>query len=243
VAYCTGNSKLTSIRPSRISVAGNGGSILVIDDDSGSRALLSEVLKRGGYRICEAAKGAEAVNAARRDRPSLVLLDVHLSGMSGYDVCRELRAEFGELLPIVFISSDRTEPFDRVAGLRLGADDYIVKPFDSDELLARVDRLVGRADSEAATEPTQLFRLTKRELEVLRQLAAGRSPKEIGRELSVSRKTVSTHIQNILIKLDVHSQAQAVGFAFRNGLIDTPAGKGRDEGQRLTLLERYVEKT
>ena len=203
-------------------MASDCGSILVVDDDAGSRALISEALTRGGYTICEA-EGAQALIAARRHRPSLVLLEVRLAGMGGYDVCRELRAEFGKRLPILFISGDRTEPFDRVAGLRLGADDYIVKPFDSDELLARVDRFVGRADPEPATEPTQFFRLTRRELEVLRKLAGGRSPKEIGQELSVSRKTVSTHIQNILIKLDVHSQAQAVSLAFRNGLIDVPA--------------------
>jgi DNA-binding NarL/FixJ family response regulator len=198
------------------------GSILLVDDDENLRALANELLKRGGYRIREAATGEEALVAAREERPSVVLLDVHLPGMSGYDVCRALRAEFGERLPILFISGERTEAFDRVAGLRLGADDYVVKPFDGDELLARVDRFVDRSRLEDEHDSTSSSRLTRRELEVLELLARGRTPKEIGRELSVSRKTVSTHIQNILIKLDVHSQAQAVALAFRSHLIEMP---------------------
>jgi DNA-binding NarL/FixJ family response regulator len=197
-------------------VVGGGGLVLVVDDDDGFRALVSEILHRGGLRTREASTGEEALEAARKERPSFVLLDVSLPGMSGYDVCRELRAEFGERLPIVFVSGARTEPFDRVAGLRLGADDYIVKGFDPSELLARVDRFVGRAH-EAPTSP---FRLTKRELEVLGHLVRGFTPKETARELAISRKTVATHIQNILTKLDVHSQAQAVAVALQSSLFD-----------------------
>ena len=197
------------------------GPVLVVDDDDGCRDLISTTLTRGGYHIRSAGDGDEALAAAREEPPSLVVLDVHLPGRSGYDVCRELRAEFGDRLPLLFISGERTEPYDRVAGLRLGADDYIVKPFDPDELLARVDRFVGRSEADRAAEPVASYALTRRELEVLRLLGFGYSPKEIGRELSVSRKTISTHIQNVLSKLDVHSQAQAVALAFRSGLIDS----------------------
>jgi DNA-binding response OmpR family regulator len=198
------------------------GYVLVVDDDERFQTLVSDVLHRGGFRTREASSGEEALRAARKERPTFVLLDVHLPGMSGYDVCRELRAEFGEQLPIVFVSGERTEPFDRVAGLRLGADDYLVKGFDPAELLARVDRLVGRAqagDSETTTSP---FRLTKRELEVLGHLVRGFTPKETAHELTISRKTVATHIQNILTKLDVHSQAQAVAVALQSGVFDFP---------------------
>jgi DNA-binding NarL/FixJ family response regulator len=217
------------------------GSVLVVDDDEGCRDLISDLLKRRGYSVREATEGAEALESARKEPPSLVLLEVHLPGMSGYEVCREFRAEFGEHLPILFISATRTDPSDRVAGLRLGADDYIVKPFDSDELLARVDRFVSRARSNTSANGTTPFDLTKRELEVLQLLARGLSPKEIGQELSVSRKTVSSHIQNIMIKLDVHSQAQAVAFAFRNGLISDPNSEVSDSGPR-TLLRNVAMK-
>jgi DNA-binding NarL/FixJ family response regulator len=205
-------------------VASECGLVLVVDDDEGFRTVMRDALERGGYGVREAAAGADAITAARKERPNLVLLDVRLPGMSGYDVCRELRMEFGESLPILFISGERTEAFDRVAGLRLGADDYIVKPVDPDELLARVDRFVGRAHSEAGNASDRRpLHLTKRELEVLQLLASGRSPKEIGLDLSISRKTVSTHVQNILTKLDVHSQAQAVALAFAKELIEVPS--------------------
>jgi DNA-binding NarL/FixJ family response regulator len=201
-------------------------SVLVVDDDESFRALVVEVLGRSGYTVREAPTGEEALSAALLERPSLVLLDVHLAGMSGYDVCRGLRSQFGEGLPIMFVSGERTEPFDRVAGLRLGGDDYIVKPLNPDELLARVDRFIRRehpADPQPGSTP---FRLTRRELQVLELLAHGSTPREIGQLLSISRKTVATHVQNTLSKLDVHSQAQAVSVAFTHGLFE-PATNGR----------------
>lgn len=219
-------------------MANEFGSVLVVDDDDGCRDLISDLLKRRGYSVREATEGAEALASARKEPPSLVLLEVHLPGMSGYDVCREFRAEFGEHLPILFISGKRTDPSDRVAGLRLGGDDYIVKPFDSDELLARVDRFVSRGRSNTSENGATPFDLTKRELEVLQLLARGLSPKEIGQALSVSRKTVSSHVQNVMIKLDVHSQAQAVAFAFRNGLVSDPTSDLSDSRPRT--LMRYV---
>ena len=120
-------------------------------------------------------------------------------------------------------SGVRAEPFDRVAGLRLGADDYIVKPFALDELLARVDRFVGQAPTREP-EPTQraAFALTPREKEVLQLLAMGTPRRVIAEKLSVSNKTVASHIQSILVKLDVHAQAEAVSVAYVSGLISIP---------------------
>ena len=194
----------------------------MVDDDAGCREVITAVLRHGGHTTREAASGEAALAEVRAERPSLVLLDVHLGGLSGYDVCRRLRAEYGPELPIIFISGERTEPFDQVAGLRLGGDDYIVKPFDPGELLARVDRLIDREGS--ATHAAELtdapFDLTKREGEVLKLLVGGLRPKEIARELSITNKTVATHIQNILNKLDVHSQGQAIAVALQSGLIE-----------------------
>jgi len=93
---------------------------------------------------------------------------VTLPALSGYEVCHQLREEFGESLPIILVSSERTEPFDRVAGILIGADHYVVKPFAPDELLARVRRLVG---SRVPVAPRVAFKLTARETEVLRLLA------------------------------------------------------------------------
>lgn len=204
-------------------------SIVVADGDERFRELASGVLQRGGYDVLEVATGEEALEAVLLERPSLVLLDVRLEGMSGYDVCRVLRANFGDSLPIVFVSGDRTEAFDRVAGLRLGADDYLVKPVDCDELLARIDRLVvrmgaGMRSSATGHSGAALRNLTRRETDVVELLVSGLRPKEIGQELSISHKTVAVHVQNILVKLGVHSQAQAVSVALNSGLV--PFGDG-----------------
>ena len=116
--------------------------VLVVEDYDGCRALISTVLQSGGHAVLEAATGEEALELAVREAPGLAVLDVCLPGISGYQVCRVLRDRLGDGLPIMFVSGVRTEPFDRVAGLLIGADDYLTKPFAPDELLIRVDRLV-----------------------------------------------------------------------------------------------------
>src|SRR5262245_13343448 len=98
------------------------GRILVVDDDAGFRELIRTVLQRAGYDVVEALTGEEALALAGGETPSLVLLDVNLPGTSGYAVCNELRQALGDQLPIIFLSGERTESFDRVAGLLIGAD-------------------------------------------------------------------------------------------------------------------------
>jgi DNA-binding NarL/FixJ family response regulator len=144
-----------------------------------------------------------------------------LPGVSGYEVCRELKDEFGETLPIVFVSRNRTEPGDRVAGLLVGGNDYLVKPLDPNELLARVRRLLSAAlaGGRAARKLTQR-ELTQRELDVLSLLVDGLNQSEMAEKLYISPKTVGKHIEHILAKLGVHSRAQAVAVAVREGLIE-----------------------
>jgi len=190
--------------------------ILIVDGDRLSRGLMSRVLKRVGYITCEAETGEGALAAAKRERPALVVLEVVLSGVSGFEVCRELKDEFGEALPIVFVSGTRTESGDRVAGLLVGGDDYLVKPFDPNELLARVRRLLPPAL--AGGETTR--KLTRRELDVLSLLVEGLSQPEIAEKLFISPKTVGKHIEHILAKLGVHNRAQAVALAFRDELTE-----------------------
>jgi DNA-binding NarL/FixJ family response regulator len=168
--------------------------------------------------------------SVRREQPSCILLDVVLPRATGYEVCRELRDEYGETLPIVFVTGQRMEAADRVAGLLIGADDYIVKPFNPDEPIARVRRLVLRSDiltKVAERRRRGSFQLTERELEVLCLLADGLTQDAIARELFISPKTVSTHIQRILTKLGVHSRAQAIALAYRENLVEKPGGETR----------------
>jgi DNA-binding NarL/FixJ family response regulator len=197
--------------------------VLIVDDDANYRAFVTELLRRAGFTTCEASTGKEALASAGRERPACVLLDVLLPGATGYEVCRELRDEYGEGLPIIFVTGERVEAADRVAGLLVGADDYVVKPFDPDELVARTRRFVARSTARSsAVYRGGLFQLTTREHEVLRLLAEGLDQKAIARQLFITAKTVSTHIQRILTKLGVHSRAEAVSLAYRERLIEIP---------------------
>jgi DNA-binding CsgD family transcriptional regulator len=119
-------------------------------------------------------------------------------------------------LPIVFVSAERTESYDRVAGLLLGADEYLAKPVAPNELLIRIERLLRRSGPVA---PTVAAKLTGRELEVMSLLADGLAAAEIAARLVISPKTVSTHIDRILRKLGVRSRAQAVALAYRRDLV------------------------
>ena len=191
----------------------NAGAVLVADPDDVDRAEIARVFEAAGYAVTQVATGEAALDAARDDAPGAVVLEVALGGdFSGYEVCRALRRSFGPDLPIVFLSGVRTESYDRVAGLLVGADDYLVKPYAGDELLTRVRRLHPRQASGAP-------KLTKREGEVLRLLAEGLPQSTIAEQLFISSKTVGTHIEHILSKLGVQSRAQAVALAYRDELV------------------------
>lgn len=151
-----------------------------------------------------------------------VVLDMCLPDVNGLEVCRELREEFGDELPIMFGSGHRFESFDRVAGLLMGADDYLPKPFDPDELVARLRRLARSRSRPGSRVGSDDFGLTPRELEVLALLAKGDRSAKIASQLTISEKTVATHLQRVLGKLGVHSRAEAVAWAYRERLIETP---------------------
>jgi DNA-binding NarL/FixJ family response regulator len=196
------------------------GTIVIADGDDNGRALAAAALSRAGYETFEVSTGSAALDAVRANGVALVVLEVGLPDMTGYEVCRELRSERGDELPIFFLSGLRTEPLDRVAGLLLGADDFIVKPFDPDELVARVRRFVNRKP--ALTRDVMVGdhgspQLTRREIEVPNLLVEGQRQKEIAAQLVISQKTVATHIQNLLGKFGVHSRAELIARAYLLG--------------------------
>ena len=126
--------------------------ILVVDDDASLAEMLTIVLRGEGFDTAVIGDGTQALTAVRELRPDLVLLDLMLPGMNGIDVCRVLRADSG--VPIVMLTA-KTDTVDVVLGLESGADDYILKPFKSKELVARVRARLRRTD-EPAPEMLQI---------------------------------------------------------------------------------------
>ena len=118
--------------------------ILIVDDDENIAELISLYLNKECYETQIATDGASALEAFVEFMPNLILLDVMLPGMDGYQVCTEIRKQSN--VPIIMLSA-KGEVFDKVLGLKIGADDYIVKPFDSNELVARVGALLRRCNS------------------------------------------------------------------------------------------------
>ena len=115
--------------------------ILTVDDDPNILQLINLYLTREGFEVLQAANGAEALKLFKTTPPSLMLLDVMLPGMDGWQVCREVRKVSN--IPIIMLTA-KDETFDKVLGLELGADDYIVKPFDTKELVARIKAVLRR---------------------------------------------------------------------------------------------------
>ena len=221
--------------------------MLIADSDATFCAAVGALAVRAGFASMSAATGDAALGLARAHRPTVVVLDVGLRQPTGLETCRELRETFGESLPILLVSADRTEPSDRVAGLLLGADDYLAKPVDPDELLARIRRsalrsLAHAGEREAANEEPAEFPagLTPRELEVLQLIAHGRTPREISEQLVISPKTVSSHLQRILGKLGVHSRLQAVARAYELRLVEPDGApeQARASGSIVPTLRR-----
>jgi two-component system phosphate regulon response regulator PhoB len=121
--------------------------VLVVDDEPEIVALVAYHLAKAGYRVSTAASGADALDLARRERPALVVLDLMLPGMSGFDVLEQLRSDDATRdVAVLMLTARRDEP-DRIRGLSLGADDYLTKPFSPAELVLRVGAILRRAAS------------------------------------------------------------------------------------------------
>ncbi len=203
------------------------GSILVVDTDEDFVVFASSLLKHGGLSVDARADSEDALTAARDVRPALALIEVELPGFTGYQLCRGLREHYGEDLPIVLMSATRIDVVDRVAAFMIGADDYFVKPVAGQELIARVMRLLdraavlARASSGRRIDPATLG-LSPREIDVLRLLSNGLRNAAIAQALCISPKTVASHIHGIFAKLGVHTRAEAIAFAYREGLVEAP---------------------
>ena len=137
--------------------------VLIAEDDNHIREGLAEVLEGEGYRTLPARDGSEALDVFKREKPDLVCLDIMMPGVDGYEVCKEIRRQ-DPAVPIIFISA-KSEEIDRVLGLELGADDFIMKPFGVREVIARI-RAVTRRCIAARPAETRPPTFTLQDLEV-----------------------------------------------------------------------------
>ncbi len=127
---------------------------LVVEDDSNIAELLRLYLERDGFEVAHGADGAQGLKLAREDDYDIILLDIMMPLMDGWKVCRAIREE-DKKTPIIMLTA-KGETFDKIAGLEMGADDYVVKPFDVKELLARVHAVMRRSDSGDNAEEKRL---------------------------------------------------------------------------------------
>ena len=217
--------------------------ILIVDDDVTLRTALVRYLENRGYAVLHAGSGLEGLTLFNRKNPDVVVSDVIMPQMDGLEFCRQLRnTRAGHLTPFIFLSS-RGEVDDRVEGHKIGADDYLVKPFEPRELVAKIEGQLERSHrinaefvqllqqarpapqdetpaSPAPVEPTSEpapLPLTPAEKRVFGQVIQGFTNKQIGERLFISHRTVQTHLSNILSKLNLKNRAQLTRFAYENG--------------------------
>jgi DNA-binding response OmpR family regulator len=164
--------------------------ILIIEDETPMRTALADVLEAEGYRVLTAADGESGLHRAVEEKPDLVLLDIMMPKLDGYEVCAELR-RLGHAVPILMLTA-KGQVEDRVAGLDVGADDYLVKPFSTEELLARVRALLRRLRRQARA--VLKLKLGGVEIDLARQTAMrGRKPLHLtAKEFSMLRLMAET---------------------------------------------------
>lgn len=218
--------------------------ILVADDEPGIRLSVRDYLQLGGYSVLTAATGKAALEMIAIYQPHLLVTDITMPEMDGFDLVRQVRQQPDfRLLPVIFLTA-RTDTQDRIRGYQAGVDVYLPKPFELDELGAIIRNLLDRmqilqterlrpqvraletADQKAALSSQQLG-LTQREQSVLALLLEGLSNAQIGELLHLSARTIEKYVSSLLQKTAVHNRAELVRFAIEHHLLkSSPQGKG-----------------
>ena len=205
--------------------------ILIIEDDAQTRENLQLILDMEGFRALTAANGRTGLDLVRRESPDLVLCDVSMPELDGHGVLRELRAnEATAAVPFIFLTA-RGERRDVRDGMNLGADDYLTKPLDAEDLITAIETRLARHHTVQATGaapdfnsaiPLESLGLTQREAEVLLWVAQGKSNSDVATILAIAEKTVKIHLGHIFEKLSVETRTAAALIA-----IETLTGSQR----------------
>ncbi|KYC36147.1 two-component system response regulator [Scytonema hofmannii PCC 7110] len=223
--------------------------ILVVDDDLGTRLSISDYLELSGYSVITANDGQEALAMVEEYHPDLIVTDIVMPQMNGYELVRRVRQQPPfRLLPVILLTA-RTKTQERILGYQSGCDLYLPKPFELEELAAAIRNLLERSQiiqseyrfphhenlgTSVPTKPvdihypqvtniqkSQIFsELTSREQEVLELLTHGLSNAEMGQQLHLSPRTVEKYVSSLLRKTTTSNRAELVRYAMKHGLVE-----------------------
>jgi DNA-binding NarL/FixJ family response regulator len=199
--------------------------LLLIDDDPNLILLVKDYLEFQGYEVVTAENGREALEILAKNIPDMIICDVMMPEMDGYGLVEQVRQDpRTSWIPVMFLSA-KGQSHDRVRGLNQGADVYMVKPFEPEELVAQVEsslnqanRLMGHNNKPTLEETVRLqvpsnVELTPTELKVVQLVAQGMANREIAEKLNVSQRTIESHVSNMLNKTSLHNRTELARWA------------------------------
>ncbi|MGF1600420.1 MAG: response regulator transcription factor [Thermosynechococcaceae cyanobacterium] len=204
--------------------------LLLIDDDPNLILLVKDYLELRGYEVVTAKNGREALRVLEQDLPSLIICDVMMPEMDGYSFVKRVRENpQTNWLPVLFLSA-KGQIQDRVTGLNTGADVYMVKPFEPDELVAQIEASLKQTarmqqqqnapiEGEVSINVPFDVDLTPTEQKVIQLVAKGMSNREIAASLSVSQRTVESHVSNMLGKTGLSNRTELARWAIEQRMI------------------------
>lgn len=201
--------------------------LLLIDDDPNLILLVKDYLEFRGYEVITAENGREALEVLEQEIPDMIICDVMMPEMDGYQFVNQVRQDDRtSWIPILFLSA-KGQSQDKIKGLNIGADVYMVKPFEPEELVAQVEASLkqayrqrqqsgGSGENETKIQVPFDVHLTQTELKVVQYVARGLANRDIAEELNVSQRTVESHVSNMLGKTGLHNRTELARWAIEN---------------------------
>lgn len=204
--------------------------LLLVDDDPNLILLVRDYLEFRGYDVMTAENGRQALEVLEKENPDMIICDVMMPEMDGYMLVEKVRENPStNIIPFLFLSA-KGHSTDKVKGLNKGADGYMVKPFEPEELVAQVEsslklasRLLAHKPAGSISEP--IFQnvpadvtLTPTELKVVQYVSKGMANREIAEEMNVSQRTVESHVSNMLGKTGLHNRTELSRWALENNM-------------------------
>jgi DNA-binding NarL/FixJ family response regulator len=204
--------------------------LLLVDDDPNLILLVKDYLEFRGYEVSSADNGRVALEQLQEELPDLIICDVMMPEMDGYTFVENVREEpRTSWIPVIFLSA-KGQSQDRIKGLNIGADVYMVKPFEPEELIAQVESSLAQAArltarkvlGNDAAPPLKVrpgVELTPTELKVVQWVARGMANREIAVEMKVSQRTIESHVSNMLGKTGLHNRTELARWAIESDMV------------------------